>query len=136
MGIFDNAGHVLSNTGLITGYGTLRSGGLTNNGSIVLGGGSTSVAGDVINSATRTIKVLNDPAIFTGNVTNNGTFKSTNTKVTFAGTYTENGTFISDPSDTYFFDVFLNSPGSWAGGVGDRFFVKGTLDWSGGSMND
>jgi len=134
-GTFDNNGIPINNTGQISGFGTIRTGGLANNGSMTLTGGFSTVNGAVFNSAAKQIKIAYNPALFTGAVTNNGTFKTTSTTVTFSGSYTENGTFISDPSDNYFFDVFLNAPGSWTGGAGDRFFVKGTLDWSGGSMN-
>ncbi len=133
-GAFDNNGINLSNIGQISGFGTIRTGTLTNNGSMTLTGGFTTVNGNVTNTAGKQIKIAYNPALFTGNVVNNGTFKTTSTTATFSGSYTENGTFISDPSDTYFMDVFLNAPGSWTGGVGDRFFVKGVLDWSGGSM--
>src|SRR6185436_7658318 len=124
-----------NNSAQISGFGIFRSGNLLNNGSITFTGGFTTVMGNVTNASTRQIEIAYNPALFTGAVTNNGIFKITDTTVTFSGTYTENGTFISDPSDTYLMDVFMNSPGSWNGGVGDRWFVKGVLDWSGGSMN-
>ena len=126
-GIFDNNNHPLNNTGSVVGYGTLRTGGLTNNGSILLSGGSASVAGDVTNAAGHTLAVKFTPAIFTGNVTNNGTVHVTKTTVTFAGTYTENGTYISDPSDNYFSDLTVSPSGALTAGAGDRFLVSGNF---------
>jgi len=124
-GYFDNSTIALNNTGQISGFGTFRTGGLTNNGSVTLTGGFSTVMGNVTNAATRQIKVAYDPTLFTGNVTNNGIFKSTSTTVTFAGTYTENGTFISDPADNYFNDVNIAPAGAWIGGKGGRFLVSG-----------
>jgi hypothetical protein len=131
-GTFDNNANILSNTGQISGFGTLRSGGLTNNGSITFTGGFTNVFGNVTNAAGRQIKIAYNPALFSGTVTNNGIIKTTSTTATFSGTYIENGTLISDPSDNYFMDVTLG--GTWTGGVGDHFFVKGVLDWIAGAM--
>src|SRR5258706_3000549 len=90
-------------------------------------GGTSTINGNVTNSAGKQIRVAYSPAIFTGNVTNNGIFKSTSTTVTFAGTYTENGTFISDPADNFFRDVNIGPAGAWIGGIGDRFFVSGNF---------
>ena len=126
-GTFDNGGHPLNNTGQISGFGILRTGGLTNNGSITLTGGSTTINGDVANAAGHKIEVRFSPALFTGNVVNNGTFKNTGASVTFAGTYTEAGTFISDPADNYFSTINITGPGALVGGSGDRFFVTGDL---------
>jgi fibronectin-binding autotransporter adhesin len=84
-GTFDNNGAPLNNTGQISGFGLFTTGGLTNDGSITLTGGFTTVAGPVTNNANRTIKVVNNPALWTGPVTNNGTFQVTNTTATFAG---------------------------------------------------
>ena len=90
-GTFDNNGRAIDNTGQITGYGVFRSGGLTNHGSVTLSGSAgsstTTVNGPVTNISGKTINVKYQPAIFTGNVTNNGTFKITGTTVTFAGLY-------------------------------------------------
>ena len=126
-GTFDNNGHVLTNSGQITGYGTLRTGGLTNAGSVTFTGGQTTVVGPVTNQVGSAIEVAHTPAIFTGDVTNWGIFKSTNTVVTFTGTYTENGSFVSDPADNNFDDLVLGSTGALQGGLGDRFFIVGDL---------
>lgn len=119
-GTFDNNNHALANTRQISGYGTLRTSALTNAGSILLTGGSSTVNGPVVNS--NSIEVAHDPALFTGAVTNNGLFKSTNTTVSFAGGYTENGLFFSDPATNIFTgDVVIGENGYWVGGVGDQF---------------
>jgi fibronectin-binding autotransporter adhesin len=126
-GTFDNNGVALTNAGQISGYGTFRAASFTNNGSMTFSGGTSTINGNVSNSAGKQIRVAYNPAIFTGNVTNNGIFKNTSTTVTFAGTYTENGTFISDPADNFFSSVNIGPGGAWVGGVGDRFFVSGDL---------
>ncbi len=126
-GTFDNNSHPLDNTGQISGYGTLRTSGLTNNGSITFTGGTTAINGDVTNQSGKTIRVAYNPAIFTGNVTNNGTFKTTATTVTFAGTYTENGTFVSDPATQNFQNLVIGSTGALVGGAGDVFNIAGDL---------
>jgi fibronectin-binding autotransporter adhesin len=90
-GAFDNNNFSLLNTGQITGFGTFRSGALTNNGTITLTGGLSFIASpSVVNSAGNTIFVQYNPAIFTGLVTNNGTFKVTSTTASFGGGFTGN----------------------------------------------
>ena len=126
-GTFDNNNHALTNTGQISGYGTLRTGGLSNQGSMTLTGGTTTVNGNLTNAAAANLKVAYNPAIFTGNVVNQGTVKTTQTTVTFAGSYTENGVFISDPSNNYFTDVVIGANGYWTGGAGDNFFISGNF---------
>ena len=133
-GTIDNNGHPLINGGQISGYGTIFTGGLTNAGKITLVGGTSIIHGGVTNNAGKKIEIRYSDALFTGAVVNNGVFKTTGATATFTGTYTENGAFVSDPSNNYFADVFLNPPGQWSGGVGDNFFVKGILNWSGGGM--
>ncbi len=129
-GTFDNNGHALTNNGQISGYGTFRTGGagLTNAGSITFTGGQTTVNGNVINNGGQTIRVSYNPATFTGNVINNGTFKTTSTTVTFAGTFTNNGVFSSDPATQHFQDLIIGSTGALQGGVGDVFVINGTLN--------
>src|SRR5207248_1149821 len=117
----------ISNTGRITGWGSFSSGALTNNNLITFTGGFSTINGTVTNAAGKQIRVAYNPALFTGNVSNNGIFKNTSTTITFAGTYTENGTFISDPADNFFNNVNISSSGAWVGGVGDRFFVSGNF---------
>jgi len=126
-GTFDNGGQPLTNNGRIVGYGVLRTGGLANQASVILSGGTATVNGPVTNEATGKIEVAYQPAVFTGDVVNNGEFKVTDTTVTFAGAYTENGVYTSDPADSYFQDVSVGASGAFVGGAGDRFFVRGDL---------
>jgi hypothetical protein len=87
----------LSNTGTIAGFGIFASPGLTNSGSITFTGGLTTVNGPVTNAATKKIQVQYNPAIFTGPVTNNGTFQVISTTATFAGGFSGNPTSAPVP---------------------------------------
>ncbi len=135
-GTFDNDGQPLNNTGQITGYGVLTTGGLTNNNVFNLAGGASTVNGPVINALNETINVGASAATFTGNVTNNGTIKATSTTVTFAGTYTGN-VYISDPATNIFQkNVTITPGGSMTGGTGDVFsFTGGTVTNNGTFAN-
>lgn len=126
-GTFDNGGHPLTNAGAITGFGSLRTGGLTNSGAITFTGGPSSVTGGVTNTSGGEIHAQKSPVVFSGDVVNHGVFKSTDASMTFSGSYTENGRFISDPADNFFTDLIVGTNGSLVGGVGDRFFVSGDL---------
>jgi hypothetical protein len=126
-GTFDNNNYALNNTGQISGYGVLRTGGLTNNGSITLTGGTTTVNGNVTNAAGHTLTIAQNPAIFTGNVVNYGTVKTTATTVTFTGSYTENGAYISDPATQSFTNLTVGSSGYLSGGSGDTWLVSGNF---------
>jgi hypothetical protein len=126
-GVFENSGFELDNTGQISGFGTIRTGTLINNGTITFTGGLTTINGDVINESDRQLRVAYNPALFTGTVTNNGIFKNTETTITFAGTYNENGLYMSDPADNFFSSVAIGNEGAWVGGWGDRFFITGDL---------
>ncbi|MBU1054615.1 MAG: hypothetical protein KKC46_12445 [Proteobacteria bacterium] len=103
------------------------SGGLTNKGTMTLTGGTTTVNADVTNQDTGKIEVAYNPAIFTGNVINNGTFKTTDTNVAFAGNFTNNGAYISDPSTNYFNELTIGAEGYLLGGLGDNFFTETNL---------
>jgi hypothetical protein len=124
-GTFDNGGNPLNNTGQIDGYGILSTGGLTNNGTFVLTGGTTNVNGPVTNSAGKTLFVKNQPAIFSGAVINNGTIKTTSTTVTFTGSYTGNA-YVSDPSTNIFQNNVTIVPGGlMTGAAGDEYLMSG-----------
>jgi hypothetical protein len=124
-GTFDNDGQPLTNTFQVTGYGIFRTGGFFNNGSTTFTGGTTTVNGPVTNNTGETINIKYQPAIFTGNVNNLGTIKTTNTTVTFTGNYTGNA-YTSDPSDNIFqANVTVNPGGNMTGGAGDRYFMSG-----------
>lgn len=129
-GTFDTNGQALTNgnAGQISGWGSFRTGGagLTNNGSITFTGGQTTVNGAVTNNAGRTLRVLYNPATFTGNVTNNGTFQVTQTTVTFAGTFTNNGSLVTN-SIVQADRVILAPGSSFQGDVGSALAVAGDL---------
>ena len=123
-GSFDNNGHPLTNTGQITGFGSLSTGGLSNavGGKITLTGGTSTVNGDVTNNGS--LRVLYNPVTFTGNFTNNGTVKITTTTVTYGtGTYTNNGIYNSDPATNTFAMLVIGASGALQGGPGDVFVV-------------
>ena len=139
-GDFDNNSYALQNNGQIVGYGSLRTGALTNIGTMTLSGGNTMVVGAVTNNGLMT---LYNTTMFTDSVTNNGTIKTyggvekTN-QLVFAGGYYGNGVYNSDPAIQTFSDVGIGSKGSWTGGVGDTFIIqhdflnqsKNNLEWN------
>src|SRR5439155_13055660 len=75
-GAFDNNTFALSNTGRIEGRGTIRTGGLTNMGTISFADGPTDVFGAVTNN--NSIKITNCTTTFFDFVNNaSGTIKTT-----------------------------------------------------------
>ena len=126
-GVFDNNSFALSNSAEISGYGTLRTGGLTNHATITLTGAASTVNGPVTNASGGSISVSYNPAIFTGAVVNNGFVKSTGTTVTWAAGFTNNAIYLSDPAINYFSTLANNPGGLVKGGNGDQFFVTGAL---------
>jgi hypothetical protein len=127
-GILDNNNKTMTSSGLIAGYGSFRTGGLTNSGTITLTGGPTTVYGDITNQATGKVQIAYNPAVIMGNVTNHGTVKITETTVTWAGNYTESGTYISDPAvNVITGDAVINANGNWIGGVGDEWRISGNF---------
>ena len=126
-GTFDNNGYGLTNSGEISGYGSFRTGGLTNNATMTFTGGQTTVNGAVSNSGTTT--VAQNAATFTGLVTNNAgaLFKTVGTTVTFAGGFTNNGSYLSDPSTQSFSSLTIGATGLITAGAGDVFDVSGNL---------
>lgn len=124
-GSFDNNSHALTNSGQVSGYGTLSTSDLQNNGSITLSGGTATINGAVANQAGGRIEAAHNTTVFTGNVVNNGTFKTTGANVTFAGNYTENGVYISDPSVNNFSNLIIGTGGYLIGGIGDEWHISG-----------
>jgi len=124
-GTFDNNNHPLTSSNQISGYGVLRTGGLTNNGTMTITGATTTINGDVINNSY--LEVAHNPAIFTGDVVNNGTFKTTLTTVSFAGNYTENGLFFSDPVNIFYNDWTVGENGVVTASAGDNYYVRGNF---------
>ena len=123
-GVFDNNSHALSNTGQISGFGILRSGGLNNSGTITLADGNSTVNGALTNALGGKVEVAHGQALFTGAVTNFGTFKNTAGSVTFAAGYTENGVYHSDPAVNHFDTLTVNPTGFLLGGAGDEFHLS------------
>ena len=134
-GIFDNNSLALSNSGEITGYGTFRSGGLTNYNAVTFTGATSTINGPVTNASGGTINIFYNPAIFTGNVVNDGYVKATSTSVTWAGGFTNNGTYHSDPAQNYFSSLANGAAGLVLGGAGDGFFVTGPLATNAGDID-
>jgi hypothetical protein len=126
-GAFDNQGALFTNNGLISGYGFLSTGGLTNNGAVKLTGGSTfetTVSGNFTNAATGTVNIEYNPVLFAGNVTIEGapaTFKVTQTHVTILGTLT--GSYFSDPATLTVTDIVEPAASYLLGGLGDTFII-------------
>jgi len=130
-GALDNNGHTMINAGSITGHGTLRSGGLTNNVGKNIGvGGYLDVIGPATNNGTVTT-----PAgcitTFYGFVNGNGLFPETGT-VMFLGGYSPGGS----PGEAEFGgDLTLGGAGSLVmelagelrGAQYDAIRVDGTL---------
>lgn len=134
-GTFNQTGGVHTISGLMTNNGVYNhSGGafevsaIDNSGTITQTGGTMTVNGNVINAASGKIEIANSPAIFTGDVVNNGQFKTTHTTVTFAGTYTENGSYISDPSINNFTNLIIGTSGYLVGGTGDEWHITGNFE--------
>jgi hypothetical protein len=134
-GIFDNNSFALSNSARITGYGTFRSGGLTNYSVITFSGATSTVNGAVTNASGGSISVSYNPAIFTGNVINNGYVKTTSTTATWAGGFTNNGTYHSDPAQNYFASLANGATGLLLGAAGDGFFITGPLATNAGQID-
>jgi hypothetical protein len=129
-GTFDNNDHALRNNEQISGYGIFRSGNLYNTNSIILTGGATTVNGTVSNGSESIfpyLTVANTQAIFTGQVTNYGTVKTTSATVTWAGGFINNGAYISDPSKQYFTDLTVLANGYLQGGKGDKWSLSGNF---------
>ncbi|SDW84202.1 PEP-CTERM sorting domain-containing protein [Nitrosomonas oligotropha] len=134
-GSFNQTGGTHTVSGLVTNHGAYNlsggafvAGAIDNSGTITQTGGTMTVNGNVINAASGKIEIANSPAIFTGDVVNNGQFKTTHTTVTFSGTYTENGSYISDPSINNFTNLIIGTSGYLVGGTGDEWHITGSFE--------
>jgi hypothetical protein len=134
-GTFDNNNFPLASSGTIDGQGTIRTGGLTNTGTINVADGTTTFFGAVINSGT--VKITSNTTTFLSPVTNNtgATIKTTSGIARVLGGMSGGGTYTSDPADNYFTDISITGGGSVSGGPGDRFFVSGTYTNAGTYTN-
>ena len=125
-GTFDNNNNAMANSGQIAGFGTLRTGGLTNSntGTIIFGGGPANILGTVTNN--NFMQTQGAATTFFAPVTNSatGTIKNTSGTFNFLGGLTNAGAFVSDPADNFFTDLEVMDTGYLVGGVGDRFFVS------------
>lgn len=140
-GTYDNNSHPLTNDAQITGYGLLRTGGLANQASFTLTGGTSTVDGAVTNASSGTMEIEHYQALFSGAVVNNGLIKTTSTIVTYAGGFVNDGNYFSDPATNYFSSLAVGPTGLLQGGVGDQFFVTagsvsnaGRIDLGGTSL--
>ena len=77
-GSVSNGSFALANHGSITGHGTLRTGGLTNDGYVGAGHGDLEIIGDVTNDGTVYVEA-GDTAIFYGDVSGSGSFTGAGT---------------------------------------------------------
>ncbi len=85
-GTFDNNGQPICNTGSLTGHGAFRSGGMTNDQHVAVGGGDLEVIGPVEHADEATFRVEADcAAIFHGDVTGPGSFTGEGTILFLAG---------------------------------------------------
>ncbi len=109
-GTFDNIARPMSSTGSISGWGTLRTGGLTNHGHVGVGGGNMDVFGSVSNASDGVIEVSgNSTVTFYSLASGPGNFPGAG-KVVFLGGYSPG-----------------NSPGIIAFGGDVAFGSGGTL---------
>jgi DNA-binding beta-propeller fold protein YncE len=101
-GTLDTSGTTLTNASQISGYGVLRTGALTNNGTLALAG-SSSVFGSVTNGTSGAIHLSgNSPNVFFAAVSNSGTLTiDAGASGTFYGAYTGAGP-INNYGSAYF----------------------------------
>ena len=132
-GTFDNANAALVNTGNIVGAGTVRTGGLVNQGNMSFADAATSVHGAVTTESagagTGNIQVTNNTTTFYDAVTLGAdtTFTVTGATARFLAGFTNNGTYISDPSTSTFLNLTVGTTGALEGEDGDLFEVSGNL---------
>jgi|GEM_PF-2352865 len=121
-GVMDFQSNVLTNTGTLTGYGTLKAALIVNQSRATFQGGETSIQSVYLNSAGATTEVLHASASFFYAFTNasGAYFKNTGSQITFFGVASIGGTYVSDPAMNVF-NSALNLSGVLAGGPGDVF---------------
>jgi hypothetical protein len=125
-GAFDNNGNVLTNaaTGRIQGRGTVRTGGLTNDGQVSFTSGTSDLFGTVQNSVGARVDINDATVNFFDEVTNFGTLESNRSTVSFLGGFVNNGTLITDPNVINFTDFTNNDPAAVIAEAGDEFIVS------------
>ena len=107
-GTFDTNNGVLTNDHEISGFGSFRTGGLTNKGTMAFTGGTATVNGSVTNNSNATITVAS-------------------TTATFDSTLTNNGSYVSNVSTQNFTNLVVGPTGSITAGAGDVFNVLGNV---------
>lgn len=130
---------------LVQSAGTVTTGAMdiSSGSEVSIFGGTLNVAGTIINNHTLNYSggVFNasltnngdfnlsgtGTRIVNGDVTNNGTIKTTDTIIQFTGTFTNHGAYISDPSTQYFENLVIGKDGYLQGGVGDKWVIAGDL---------
>ncbi len=133
-GAFDNNSRTLANSGIINGYGTLRTGGLTNTGKLNVGGGNLDVLGNVTNNGT--IGIQGGRSIyFFGNVNGSGSYTGIGTAVFLAAvspgsspasiSFGGNATLASDST------LNIELGGTTPGTQYDQLLVTGQLSLGG-----
>jgi hypothetical protein len=125
-GAFDNNGNVLTNAaaGRIEGRGTVRTGGLTNEGQIGFTNGTSDLFGTVQNSVGGRVDINDATVNFFNEVTNFGTLESNRSTVSFLGGFVNNGTLITDPNVINFTDWTNNDPAATIAFTDDAFVIS------------
>jgi fibronectin-binding autotransporter adhesin len=119
-GTYDNGGQIMSNSGTISGYGTLNSGVLTNSGQINLSGAPATINSPITGLSGSSTTVGSSIATFNGTVAmqSGASLRVASTAVaTFFGTVDENTGSIFSGTGTSNYEGTLNIGGS--GSVAD-----------------
>ncbi|MGE0225752.1 MAG: hypothetical protein AB7F35_19325, partial [Acetobacteraceae bacterium] len=126
-GRVDTNGKALINTGRIMGQGILATGGLTNNGQLSLGNGTSSVLGAVTNNQTTLID--NATVSFLGAVTNaaGATMTINHSTVSYLGGFTNSGNLVTDPTTLTFTTMTNAHPAAIVADPGDVFRIQQDL---------
>jgi hypothetical protein len=130
-GTFDNNVHPMANASgaNIVGSGTLKTGGLTNAGSVFFADNPTSVYGAVTTATGGTFTISNNTTTFFGAVTvgSGSTFTTNKATARFLSTFTNDGTYVSDPSTAIFTSAVVDATGTIEASLGDLYQVTGNF---------
>ncbi|MBU4459324.1 MAG: hypothetical protein KJ579_02050 [Verrucomicrobia bacterium] len=127
-GIVDFSGWTLTNSGVLTGYGTFKAVATYNLGAATFSGGTVAVHGQYVNASGQTTTCDRVVARFHGAATNFGNFKNAGGEVTFLDAFYNNGSFDSDPATNVFADLALGPDGAMTGDTQDVWRVGGAFD--------
>jgi fibronectin-binding autotransporter adhesin len=129
-GAFDNNNHSLANSGIINGYGTLRTGGLTNTGKLNVGEGNLDVFGNITNNGTIGIQGGRSVYFF-GNENGAGSFTGVGAAVFLAAVSPGNSpasvSFGGDADLTSTSTLNIELGGTMPGIQYDQLLVTGQL---------